>query len=188
VSDSPASSGDGSLIALTKALRDVLIALDTHTVANGTVAVSNQPTAIAVNNFPAQFNVGNFPQSFEVSNFPATVTVSNQPETIEVSNLTAIPVQRASTVDIGAISVETTAVLANVNGSNKANRIKLVVANASESDTVYIGTASTVTVATGLPIKAGTSFEIDLKDTSSQSFYLITDATSAVDVRIMEYA
>lgn len=192
--DIAAPVGDGTLIALTKAMRDILALVDNHIQANGTVtvanpvtsvSVSNQPTQIGINNFPASFDIDNFPTEVGINNFPSTFAVSNVPTQIGVNNF---PLNRASEVIIGAKSVSTEALLASVGVTNKANRIKLLIINNSEADKIYIGDSIEVTVATGLPIKPGDRFEIELQNTNAQNFYLITDASSAVDVRILEYS
>lgn len=83
----------------------------------------------------------------------------------------------------GVITVNTSAVQANVSGSNIANRDTLTVFNNHASITIFWGYSNTVTTSTGTPIKPGAAAAWDIG--STLTVWLIAGSSNN-DVRVTE--
>lgn len=85
----------------------------------------------------------------------------------------------AATLNVGAVSVTTTATLVK---TSNTNRVSIIIQNLGPSSDIYVGPTSAVTTATGLRVSANDSLDGIVY---TGTLYAIT-AVGSADVRYFE--
>lgn len=193
-SDQEATSGDGSVIALLKALRSHISSVasiitniwnkvNTLPSSTDTIKVDIQNSSIdttATIEGTVDVNVTN--ASFDtdttiVAPLPAGNNLIGKVDNISSAALT-------DSMTVGQITVGTTPVEIKVGAQALANRRLVKVYNADQTNKIYVGTSSGVTTSTGYPIKPDSAETFIIAAGSSVTLYAVAEAD--VDVRVIE--
>lgn len=193
-SDQEAASGDGSVIALLKALRTHLSGM-VSTITNIWNKVNTLPSAtdtIKVNVQNSSINTAatiNGTVDVNVTNTSfATIATITAPLPAgsnligKVDNVSTAALN--SNMVVGKITVGTTPIEIKVGAQALANRRLVKVYNMSQSNKIYVGTSSGVTISTGYPIKPDSEETFIIAAGTSVTLYAVAEAD--VDVRVIE--
>lgn len=193
-SDQAATSGDGSVIALLKALRSHLSSavsmitniwnkVNTLPSVTDTIKVDIQNSSIdttATIEGTVDVNVTN--ASFDtdatiVAPLPAGNNLIGKVDNIGSAAFT-------NNMVVGQITVGTTPIEIKVGTQALANRRLVKVYNVDQTNKIYVGTSSGVTTSTGYPIKPDSEETFVIAAGTSVTLYAVAEAD--VDVRVIE--
>lgn len=201
-SDQEATSGDGSVIALLKALRTHLSSMIT-TITNIWNKVNTLPSAtdtVKVNIQNSSINTNATIQGTPTVAVQGTIDVDVTNASIATNATVVAPLPAGNNligrVDnigsaaltnnmvVGKITVGTTPVEVKVGTQALANRRLVKVYNMNPTNKIYIGTSSGVTTSTGYPIKPDSEETFVIAAGASVTLYAVAEAD--VDVRVIE--
>lgn len=184
-SDQEATSGDGSVIALLKALRTHLSSMIT-TITNIWNKVNTLPSA-----------TDTIKVDIQNSSIDTTTTING---TVDVNATIVAPLPASNNligrVDnigsaaltnnmiVGQITVGTTPVVIKAGTQALTNRRLVKVYNMDQTNKIYVGTSSDVTTSTGYPIKADSEETFVIAAGTSVTLYAVAEAD--VDARVIE--
>lgn len=209
-SDAEAASGNGSVIAIIKAIRTYISNVLT-VVNNIWTKINSMPTTddtVKVNIQNSSINTNATIQGTPTVTIEGTPTVTIEGTVgVDVTNasiatnatiVSALPagsnligkVDNISTAAfnnnmiVGNITVGTTAVEVKVGASALADRRIVKIYNMDSTNKVYIGTSSGVTTLTGFPVKPDSEITFTIAAGSSVTLYAVAEGN--VDVRVIE--